>query len=81
MTIHLYKGFNINANASIRAKNFFHNKQHPSIYYFITNVHPLVRMYVNLIQRQGGPKVAKMVNFKVYLLHQYASNRRTDSEL
>jgi len=27
---------------------------------------------------QGGPKVAKMADFKVYLLCQYACNRKTN---
>ena len=32
-------------------------------------------------QGHGGPKVAKMADFKVYLLHWYACNQKTDGEL
>jgi len=32
------------------------------------------------IQGQG-PKVVKMANFKVYVLHWYASNQKTNGEL
>jgi len=32
-------------------------------------------------QGQGSPKVAKMADFKVYFLHRYARNQKTNDEL
>jgi len=33
------------------------------------------------VQGHGGPKVAKIADFKVCLLHQYACNQKTNSDL
>jgi len=49
---------------------------------------PVTKLYYSKLYARSkvkvkvmGPKVAKMANFKVYLLRRYAGNQKTNGEL